>query len=326
MTTLPLLEDKLADTLNDVYNNVSDYVEKDYRSIPIETGIVLLYNADVFVLRAFFHAFLRHHFNTPSIQMRNAVYEDTAYQSSDYHMEFEIDDAMIRFIKSVSKNKPINNHAFIFFLLNFQDASKAQQQGLRRLLDGCAKNSIFVIATTSISKIDQGILSRASIVNIYKMKKHIWNKSTVLSVDQKVKDFLQTSNKLKVVDKILKSRELAYQIYHINYPIERVCHAVIQFFSMATDQNISFKSVEISAKADAQSRLLHKDIFSYEQLLLQAVQLREGMKISRKTKEPDVITTPSLSTLEDIGSAPAAKPKSKTKTKVSIKLKEMKLT
>jgi len=327
MVKVPLLEDKLAATLNDVYENVSDYVAKDFRDIPIETGVVILYNADAFVLRAFFHAFLRHRFEASTIQLRNATFEDTPYKSSEFHMEFELCDVMIKFIKQITKNTPINNHAFMFCLLNFQDASKPLQQGLRRLLDSCARNSVFVLAVTCLSRIDQGILSRASIVNLYKMKKPLWDASHVLAVDMKIKGFLENAHKLKPLDKMLKSRELAYQLYHINYPIERMCHAIISFFIPATDESIILKAVDLCTKADVQSRFLHKDIFCYEQLMLQCVKLREGMKISRRAS-PQILKLsdpPTTTTSQPTPSVPPL-PQKPTKTKLSIKLKDLKVT
>lgn len=304
----------------------------DYRNLPIETGVIMMYNKNEVVMRAFFHAFLKHRFQLANIQLRNATYEDVAYKSSDVHFEIELCDTMLKFIKQITKNRPINDNPFMFFILNFQDVSKSLQQSLRRLMDSTTANTVFVMATTRLSRIDHGLMSRSTMINLFKMKKPLLEEK-IQAVENAIEGLLDSAKKMKPLDKILKSRELAYKLFHVNYPIEKVALTIVNYFSR--DEAIIPQVVKTCAEADAHSQSVHKDILCYEQLLLEcihkyilvfkpSVAKRHLQQMSLQAANSQIDTLPTATPVHQ--PTTTAVPSASTVKKVSIKLKKTTLS
>lgn len=325
----PLLEDSIATILNDVYDNITEYVYKDPLKLPITTGSILIYNKHPIIGRAFVHAFLKAQNNRKSIYMHNAQYNESSYKYSDVHFEFVISNDSIEFIKQTVRNKPISGKPFMFVLLSVQEASRCNQQALRRIIDN-SPSSIFIMCTTSMTHMDVGLVSRCCVINLYKMKKDIVDcKETMM--DSSIQTFLAKAKKLKPLDAIKESRDLAHKLFHVNCPFGRICMNIIKYFE--NDENLIHKVVQMCSNYDTKCRALHKDILLYEQVLFESATVYAPLCstlpvkrkiVKKKTDKPSISLNPNnnndATTKSDTIDVQPADVKKK---KITIKLKKL---
>lgn len=266
------LEDTIQSTLNTVDAELETLVQSTQSCIdlPVDTGAVLIYAKCMFIARACLHHYLRRTHNVLHLHMRSNTIDESTYEFSDYHFEFTAKEEYLSFIKQTVANRPINGRPFMFFVMDVQAATKAQQQGLKKLLDTSLNNSVFVLATTSLSHVDHGIRSRCAHINVYKVN-HPFFDTPETTVDKYIHKFLATAGKAKQYDQIMSCRDLAYKLFHMNYSLARICKSIIDFF--ATDDSLVHDVVELCAQCEKQSNCIHKSVLLYERVLIETVML-----------------------------------------------------
>ena len=105
-------------------------------------------------------------FDVPTFPIRAVpLGEDGEYMLSDFHMEFELTDKSLKFIKSIINNKTISNKSFVF-IIKYAEATLNRNLflELRRLID-LNSTSKFIITATSTSFLEQSLVSRCVLVN-----------------------------------------------------------------------------------------------------------------------------------------------------------------
>lgn len=90
---------------------------------------------------------------------------DIEYLVSDYHMEFELNEKSLKFIKGIIKNRTISNRNFVF-VIKYAEATLNRNLflELRRLID-LNSTSKFIITATSTSFVEKSLMSRCITVN-----------------------------------------------------------------------------------------------------------------------------------------------------------------
>jgi len=227
--------------------------------IPLNVGAIIICGHDLLISR---QHFLRSIGLSYNVHMSRAVFDDLEYAFTDSHFEVPITLSTITFIKNTAQNRSINGKPFIFFVTGLTHANRILQNAMKRLIDTCISNCVFVFPLESLAGIDRGLANRCCIINLLKHSPP----SCVLAMDKSITSFLSKVKTLKPIDAILQSRELAYKLFHVNCPLARICKMIIKHFS--DDVSIIHELVETLAKLEAHSCKLHKDVFVYEQVLL----------------------------------------------------------
>lgn len=320
MDSLP--SDPFKEKIDEVLNTVKTY-QKEKPILPLEVGSIIIYGHTLLETREYFYKSISlqstHHIS-------RATFEDMEYRFSDLHFEMSLTQTTIGFIKSTSKNRSINGKPFIFYIFGFDNANKMLQNAMKRLIDTCLTNCVFVFAVETLSNVDRGIINRSCIVNLVKNS----TCHELLLVDKSIHQFLQKSRNLKPVDILSQSREFAYKLFHVNCPLSRICKAIIDYFS--DDETVIVKLVEDLARLEAHSHKVHKDIFVYEQVILLATHKyipianvkpkKRTTSTKRQEPRPDTSIASELSIKLNIQeeSKELTKPEEPPKKKINIKL------
>lgn len=245
------------------------------------------------------------------------------YKTSEKHIEFEISDEHITFVKDIIRNKNIQGRKFIFYITQVEKASRDCINSLKHLVDNCV-NACFIIHFKSLGKLDNGLASRAIMYNMtfvpcqvfevmkeffdyqdmteeaflsdftktgYDLMSYIIMKSFNLS-SSKLEDIIHKhldtySTEGKPLAIIQSARELSYKLYHINFPIPLLSQIIIKHLS-----NIStiHEIVAVCSACDVLACRSKKDVLVYEQLLLNIYPLiKHGIykksKVANTTKK-----------------------------------------
>jgi hypothetical protein len=291
------LENIIQTTLNSVSDNVETFVYKDPKILPTEAGAVLVYNQCAFLIRCYVHTFLKEKYNLDHLSVRAYQDDDTSKMISDYHFEFALSDSSLQFVKNTVKNRPISGRPFIFFVTNMQNASRAQQQAIKRLLDTSLTHCMFIMGTTSWSRIDPGVKSRCILLNLCKMKRQIVDKQET-AMDASIINFLIKSQKFKPMECIMQCREFAYKLFHMNCSMAHLCKVILAFFE--NSEKLIHDVIKLCAECEAACHIIHKDIFVYERLMLEIMPYAAARKIPTVKQKKEVITEVTSKSVEDL--------------------------
>lgn len=231
---------------------------------------------------------------------------DGEFMLSDYHMEFDLTDKALEYIKSVIKNKTISSRSFVFIIKNADHSlNRNLYLALRRLIDMNA-SSKFIITTSGLSFMEKSLLSRVLKVNcmfpfekvmvcdilvqqgidekelsdaylennnIITLLQHLSTKCEGLlwhkTVDQLIQT-LKTEKKQLVI--IMAIREVVYKLYHIGVGLNDICKYVIRHHVTPKTKN-AHQIVWVAAHCDHAITQGNKDILLYEQFFLQLYKL-----------------------------------------------------
>lgn len=228
------------------------------------------------------------------------------YLLSDYHMEFELNDKSLEFIKSIISNKNISNRHFVFIIKNAEPSiNRNLYLTLRRLID-LNQNARFIITTSSTSFMEKSLMSRVILAhcnfpfenilqtdllsnalvnntkeklhkiyqqanyNIVSLLQHISNQCSTLlwqqTIDKLIEDIKKEKKQYNV---IMLIRENVYKLYHVGVPLKEICRYVVQ---VCSDNKMFKKSIHqiVSAATECEHGITqgNKGILLYEKLFL----------------------------------------------------------
>lgn len=230
------------------------------------------------------------------------------YKNTEYHFEMNYTEKCINFIKSILSNRNISNKQFVFVLSAFDQASLQAQNPLKQMID-TQNNCIFIILCKNLGKVHDSITSRSMNINttfnIKKIKEKVeeitegtiddfvdvfyMNHRSIIGtiiyilsdrqpllvlkhIDSFLDNIKKTKNQLQVVNTV---RDLVYKIYHLSIPFTIIAYHIINKYSVnkKAKTDLFHQIVEISANCESKIHTTHKDIFIYEEYLLNIAQL-----------------------------------------------------
>jgi hypothetical protein len=290
---LPLLLN--SKTLNIIIKNV----------IVDINGLVLTGN-EYGILNRIAQLVVKSMFDVETLFISNCYYNpnketDGSYLLSSYHMEFDLNEKALEYIKSIISNRNISQRQFVFIIKNAEPTiNRHIYLALRRLID-INPNAKFIITTTSTSFMEKSLLSRLLILNCHFpfnniLKTDIVDQNTKsinelesiytisnnniitflqnLSNDCKSLLWQQTCDKLltivtqekKQLNIIMSIREHVYKLFHIGVPLKDICKYVIQTYSNHIEiTNI----VKIASECEHGILQGSKELLYYEKLFLE---------------------------------------------------------
>lgn len=227
---------------------------------------------------------------------------DGEYFVSEYHMEFELSDKALGFIKSIINNNNISNRQFVFVLKNAEPSlNKQWYLALRRIMD-INPTAKFIITTSSVAFMEKSLMSRVLMVhcnfpfdNILRTdllsqalktmsKQQLYdvymncnfNIITLLqSVSNKFSSFLwqQTIDALlsqmkaekKPYDVIMVIRENVYKLFHVGVPLKDICRYIV--ITCSKSKNIQ-DIISIVAECEHATTQGNRDMLLYEKVFL----------------------------------------------------------
>lgn len=141
------------------------------------------------------------------------------YISSPYHIELNLyeyglyDKNIINdFLIEHTTYKSINNIKYKFIVINhFDFISKASQVCLKLLLDKCSDNVRFIFIADNMSRIDNSIISRTSLLKV--------RSSTPESIKKYIKNVSDTKYKISIAHKKLIAQQCGSDLFAINNAI-----------------------------------------------------------------------------------------------------------
>jgi hypothetical protein len=270
-----------------------------------ETGALFLHSNEYALLNRIAQLFVKTLFNVDTLHIQRVDNGNFEYMASDLHMEFELSDKCLEYIKSIvsSRRFSIINKNFVFIIKQADsDVNRNVHLGLRRIMD-INPYAKFIITSTSASMIEKSLLSRTLLVNcsfpfdqimtsqvmadtnvmhdetslrgmyhdshcnIITFLQNISSKESRLMLWQSSIDKLFSTKHKKHIDIIHACRETAYKLYHIGIRLADIARYIINKHVSETPSNPSC-IVNLCAECEHRARLGCKDILVYERLLL----------------------------------------------------------
>jgi hypothetical protein len=226
---------------------------------------------------------------------------DGSYLLSNYHMEFDLNEKALEYIKSIISNRNISQRQFVFIIKNAEPTiNRHIYLALRRIID-INPTAKFILTTTSTSFMEKSLLSRLLILNCHfpfgnilktdivnqnlKSVKELESIYTLsnnniitflqnLSNDCKSLLWQQTCDKLlniitkekKQLTIIMSIRENVYKLFHIGVPLKDICKYIIQKYSNHKD---ILNIVNIATECEHGVLQGSKELLYYEKLFLE---------------------------------------------------------
>lgn len=132
-----------------------------------ETSALLLHSNEYALLNRIAQLFVKTLFNVDTLHIQRVDNGNFEYMASDLHMEFELSDKCLEFIKSIvsSRRCSIIDKNFVFIIKQADsDVNRNVHLALRRIMD-INPYAKFIITSTSASMIEKSLLSRMLLVN-----------------------------------------------------------------------------------------------------------------------------------------------------------------
>lgn len=303
--------DLFSNEVKQLLNNLDDYIPQVLNDTAVrfvksnilaDVNGVLLYANEYALLNRIAQLFVKNLFDIENLHVRQSSVEenDFTYLLSDYHMEFELNEKSLAYIKSIISNKTISKRSFVFIIKNAESKiSRHHYLALRSLID-MNSTSKFIITTGSISFLESSLTSRLINVNcsfpFNKVKsidiipndidpKELYERfhraeGNIISLLQRINSNLEDALMWqKAVDKVLDSfatekkqfviissvRELVYKLYHIGVSLKEICMYII---SKYTHHKNVHDIVEFISTCEHTSLNGAKEILIYERLLI----------------------------------------------------------
>lgn len=294
---LPLLLN--SKTLNIIIKNVINDIN----------GLVLTGN-EYGILNRIAQLVVKSMFDVETINISNSYYNpskesDGSYMLSNYHMEFDLTDKALEYIKCIISNRNISQRQFVFIIKNAEPTvNRHIYLALRRLID-INSTAKFIITSTSTSFMEKSLLSRLLILNcqfpfdnILKTDIINQNNNTItksnnelesiytlsnnniitflqnLSNDCKSLLWQQTCDKLlsiitqekKQLKVIMSIRDHVYKLFHIGVPLKDICKYIIQKYN---NHKEILNIVRIATECEHGVLQGSKELLYYEKLFLE---------------------------------------------------------
>lgn len=303
--------DLFSNEVKTFLNNLDHYIPKllnDTALRFIQTNAlcdvngVLLYANEYALLNRVAQCFVKKLFDVDTLQIRQSCQDENEFffLLSDYHMEFELNEKSLAYIKSIICNKTISNRSFVFIIKNAESKiSRHHYLALRSLID-MNSSSKFIVTTTSISFLESSLTSRLLNINCSfplskvrcfelipqsmtenEIKTRFYKaEGNIITILQRLGSSLEEDLMWqKAIDKVLTSfksekkqyiiisnvRDLVYKLYHIGVSLKQVCMYLI---SKHTTHKKVNHIVEFIASCEHESLNGAKEILIYEKVFL----------------------------------------------------------
>lgn len=134
---------------------------------------MLVYGNEYAILNRIGQYIVKHHCQVDTLKLRSVTLtlEDKPnkpqleYLTSEYHMEFELNEYSLDHIKSIIANQTISGREFIFIIKNAEpELNRNLYLALRRLVD-VNPSARFIITTTNITFLEKSLVSRCLLLN-----------------------------------------------------------------------------------------------------------------------------------------------------------------
>lgn len=310
---LNTLETNLPHLLHDKTNKV-------IQSDPLGAiNLVILYNNEFAVLNRIAYVMVKQHFGAQNVKCRASLMDpsnDTKgdFILSDYHMEFDLCEASLEYIKKLIGNKCISGKQYVFVIKNaHNNINRNLYLELRRLID-INHQAKWILTMANYSFMEKSLLSRALILNCcFPLANILKTTDLTLLEEEAQKLFLRSKGNVitfleiacssnqsllwqntfdAVMEKVLKEkkevvvidniRELVYKLYHVGITITDLCHYVIFKYGDCVQPIL-----EEIACCEWQGK--HgKDCVAYEKLMLILYQQLQRMQSKQKPVKKDI--------------------------------------
>lgn len=294
---MPLLLN--SKTLNIIIKNVINDIN----------GLVLSGN-EYGILNRIAQLVVKSMFDIETLFISNSYYNPSkesegSYLLSNYHMEFDLNDKALEYIKSIISNRNISQRQFVFIIKNAEpNINRHIYLALRRLID-FNPTAKFIITTTSTSFMEKSLLSRLLILNCHFpfdniMKTDIVNQNnntTYRSIkeleslytlsnnniitflqnlsndgrsllwQQKCDELLDIITREKKQLKIIMSiRDHVYKLFHVGVPLKDICKYIIHKYS---NHKQILNIVKVATECEHGVLQGSKELLYYEKLFLE---------------------------------------------------------
>lgn len=228
------------------------------------------------------------------------------YYLSDYHMEFDLNEKALEFIKTIVNNKSISKRQFVFIIKNAEPSvNKNLFLALRRIMD-INPSAKFIITTSSTSFMEKSLMSRVlrahcsfpfenilqtdllskalqtktkqelhdiylqSECNIISLLQHVSNNYSELLWQQNIDKLLDNMKKEKQhYNIVMLIRDTVYKLFHIGVPLKDICRYIIKVLCSDNTKNKHLHSiVAMASECEHEVTQSNKDILLYEKLFL----------------------------------------------------------
>lgn len=278
-----------------INSNCQTFLDKITYNEYIASSIIL-YGTDVKYLLIIAYDIIKRLFNLENIQIFTNNDEDNEYKYSNYHFELDFSEKNIEILKSMIQTKNVINNKNICIIKNTTNIHL-----IKNIIDNNT-NTIFIILTPSLSKIDNSIISRSTNINayfpidkIYTIVKQITNYDFDFEECKKLyyennmsiialliqcelgftklkiyEYFDQIMNKIlikksKEYDNIMLIREFIYKLIHVTFPFKNLCLYIIKKYK---DHKKISDIVKIIADNEFELIETSKEIFIYEKFFI----------------------------------------------------------
>lgn len=275
------------------------------KNVVIDINGLILTGNEYGILNRIAQLVVKSMFDVESLFISNCYYNpnkenEGSYLLSDYHMEFDLNEKALEYIKSIISNKNISQRQFVFIIKNAEPSiNRHIYLALRRIID-INPTAKFIITSTSTGFMEKSLLSRLLILNCYFpfeniLKTDIVNQNTRsieeleqiyrdsnnniitflqnLSNDCKSLLWQQTCDKLlnvitqekKQLKIIMSIREHVYKLFHIGIPLRDICKYIIEKYR---NHKEIFNILEIATECEHGVLQGSKELLYYEKLFL----------------------------------------------------------
>jgi hypothetical protein len=267
------------------------------------THMIILHNNEFAILNRIAFTMVKQYIGKPDIKCRASLIDpsnDTRgdFILSDYHMEFDLSEASLAYIKKLIGNQCISGKSYVFVIKNAQNnIHRNLYLELRRLID-INHSAKWILTTTTYAFMEKSLLSRAIIINccfplpkilkaiplelsdtesqnlFFKSKGNVItflelafsNKYSLLwhnTFDVLLEKILKEKKEVVIIDCI---RDFVYKLFHVGVSITDLSHYIVFKYGDMI-QNI------IGEVADCEYNGKHgKDCLAYEKLMLKLYQ------------------------------------------------------
>lgn len=300
-------------------NNLDDYIPQlinnkainvIYKNVILDVNAFMLFGNEYAILNRIAQLVVKKMFQTPTLLNMRVCHINPQKETegefvlSEFHMEFELNEKSLEYIKSVIANKSISNRSFVFIIKNAESSiNRNMYLALRRIID-INPTCKFIITTSSMAFMEKSLLSRVLQVNCSFPFQNVFECSLVkeaavnsnISQDKMQEIYNDSNNNIitllqhlgsncqqllwqKSIDNltemfktekkqlmiIMSIRETVYRLYHIGIPLKDVCHYVIKHNIKSKNiQNI----VKLAAECEHGTSKGSKEILLYEKFFL----------------------------------------------------------
>lgn len=314
VTFLNGLEDHMPMLLDTIALNV--YTQP---TILDDFQVVLLYgNSPILLDKYFYKVYDIRNVRSSTLEIAG---EELPYHFSDRHMEMPLTDLYIQHLKGITKNNTLSKRKYLFYLKCHGRLTPLLYNQLKNIVE-TSLNAVFVLATSSRSDVSSVLTNMACQINVsfpcerlyrfYKdrldMFQHekpmsyedmqgyyqqlpndnigcilrmVMNRKTKL--EDAIDKFLETCEREKNdLTLIMESRELAYKMFHLNYPIALIAKYLLSVLPSHVHQDFAI----LAAQSDHMCAISKKDVMTYERFLIKTIHVLRTTppkkKIARK--------------------------------------------